>query len=312
MRRTKKAFTLTELLVVIFIIGILIGILLPALNAAFEEARKIRCSTSLKAVGDGLRTYVTSNGGLYPDLGHPAAAVWKNIGWNYASSSVNNTAVITGNTRALYSLLVKSGVCTADVFICPSAANGFGQVAVLDSLRSTSFDFPCNQIPIPASPITVSTGYASLNISYSYQNIWGPRPGPTTSEQMVVMADRNPQFIFKNSSDGTVYATPNTLLASQTAGVYQYNRYFAVSGKPLTANSPNHGYKGQNVLFADSHVKWYNTPLCGLAVTVSGNTYIDNIYTYADGSQYGSTPASDGDALFSSGAGATLDTWLVP
>lgn len=48
MKRTHSGFTLVELLVVITIIGILAGLLLPAINAAREAARRAQCSTQVK------------------------------------------------------------------------------------------------------------------------------------------------------------------------------------------------------------------------------------------------------------------------
>jgi prepilin-type N-terminal cleavage/methylation domain-containing protein len=52
-RRSMAAFTLVELLVVIAIIGILVALLLPAVHAARESARRQQCSNNLKRRGVG-------------------------------------------------------------------------------------------------------------------------------------------------------------------------------------------------------------------------------------------------------------------
>ena len=57
---SKRGFTLVELLVVIAIIGVLVALLLPAIQAARESARKTSCRNNLRQLGVGMHNYETS------------------------------------------------------------------------------------------------------------------------------------------------------------------------------------------------------------------------------------------------------------
>ncbi len=86
----RKAFSLVELIVVVSIIGILISLLLPAIQNARESARRMSCSNNLHQIGVALHSYNQAQkrlppGWLVSNKSSAASAVQNNNGWAWGA-----------------------------------------------------------------------------------------------------------------------------------------------------------------------------------------------------------------------------------
>jgi prepilin-type N-terminal cleavage/methylation domain-containing protein/prepilin-type processing-associated H-X9-DG protein len=128
MKRTRNGFTLIELLVVIGIIGVLLAILLPALQRARQQSYTLACASNLHNIGVSINNYVSQYNGYFP-----ASNYYKGLGWDRVIGQIPTTPV-NGYFHWSAFLYTENPAAVADslflttqawgMFQCPSLPNG--------------------------------------------------------------------------------------------------------------------------------------------------------------------------------------------
>ena len=162
----RPGFTLIELLVVIAIIAVLVGLLLPAVQAAREAARRAQCINNLKQLGLGLANYESvhsvyppayvgdpfaagaDSGVTYPDGNRngPPGFAWGSLLLPFLEQAPLHSAFNFG--RPCWAMENASLATTKlSLFLCPSSAGG-GDGFDLPALHDRHFEQPRQPGPV--------------------------------------------------------------------------------------------------------------------------------------------------------------------
>ena len=114
-----RAFTLVELLVVIAIIGVLVALLLPAIQAAREAARRTQCVNNLKQIGLAVQNYHDSRNELPPMRIDDHLATWSQLILDYMEQS-QAKGLWDNSKGCFYDQSFEARNATVDAYYCPS------------------------------------------------------------------------------------------------------------------------------------------------------------------------------------------------
>ncbi len=300
---SKRGFTLIELLVVVSIIGLLIGILLPALGRAKRNAQQIKCASQLREVHRGFATFAQNNRDRYP-----VPSVLDKLNYTEGPGAAGQIETDTtaderkkNRTGAALSFLIYQAFFPPELVITPAEAEGLihkdpdfevGNVKAAQDPTRALWDpafvgTPSRRDFVPAAedddgtPPDIEIPGQGGNNSYAMVPIWGQRYAQyyslTYSSNEPLIANRGPKYTNPTAPSGGTTVVYELLTGQGT------NALQGIASTTLLIHGGKRTWEG-NVAFNDGHVTFESTPTptnVRMPFTVSGGqetAITDNLF----------------------------------
>ena len=246
----RRGITVLDVLAAIAIIAILASLSMGQLAAARERARRIKCASNLRQIGQGLMLYAVDSK-AYPRVryDHAPGAKMNAFTGAYAKDPFGADGPTTNDITAAIFLLVRNCDLSTEVFICPTMnVERVQSDRPVPDYAKWKKESPQNLSNFPGPEVldySIAQPYADDNaIKRGYK--WSGN----VSADWAIAADANP------GGQGLIEIKDN-----------------APAAELRKVNSLNHQLEGQNVLYNDGHCEW--------SVTIFAGANKDNIFTRA-------------------------------
>ena len=261
--KSTRAFTLVELLVVIGIIAVLVGILLPALNRARQQANRLKCLSNLRTIGEAIAIYAEANNNYLP-----AAQTGDTTSDTHWDAILQQ---LLGRTGDISRISKANPGMVGQAFLCPSHIldtnlNG------MDTASSTHYSYECDYSAHPRlMPLITSQG-SGPGVNYDAATMVPGTPPKQWRKvhvvkisqiqhgsDIVLIADgiqltRNPS----NSYSGFNFSAEETFLGIDGYAWYQ-NSATMGAGLAILNNDPPASFLASQIPVGDKNFVFPNT-----------------------------------------------------